>query len=267
MRSLLILLALIPAIVAADPVAAWRSGQGTIAGTAAVADAAIADGAAVAADAAGPVDLVITGAPRSLIRLSPGGAVRLIEQAASPKPILVIELDAGAIEVDLPERGRWGGLHVRGGALNAQVVGTLFVVERSRRDSDFVAVMRGRVKVGLRTQVARVLGAAGAAEVELGPRQGVEGNPRTGLGQVEPVQSRPSVAAASAVAAQARTPDPDGTTWTTTPTTATIANEVMTVVVSEVGKTVSDTVTEAVVDQVLGSEGSAAELGLPPGPP
>ena len=57
--------------------------------------------------------------------------------------------------MDVADKAPYSGVRVRGAALDVRVTGTLFVVERTRRDADYVALARGTVKVGLRPEVAR----------------------------------------------------------------------------------------------------------------
>lgn len=172
------------------------------------------DGSAIASDTpvksgAALLQFALIGAPQSTVRLTPGSVVTLSEDAGG----LVLKLDEGAVEVDLPDKGRWSGLLVRGAVLEVRVVGTRFAVERQRKDADYALVLRGKVKVNLRAEIAKLLGRAG--EVELGPRQGVEGS-GAGLGQVEPVSTQPNLATAASLAVQARTPDPTGASWSET---------------------------------------------------
>jgi ferric-dicitrate binding protein FerR (iron transport regulator) len=156
--------------------------------------AVIAAGAPIAAGDAAQV-LALAGAPGSTITLAPGSLAQITEVDGG----IEILLDAGTVSVDLPDRGPWTGLRVTGAKLTASVIGTAFVVERTRRGTDLVSVVRGQVRVSLRSDVARILGRAAPADIDLRPGDAVEG---TNAGFTTPTApemlAAPVAAAASA---------------------------------------------------------------------
>ncbi|MBA3936793.1 MAG: FecR domain-containing protein [Planctomycetes bacterium] len=180
----------------AKPLASWSTGDGTIAGAAATSGAPIASGVALAAGAAKPATVQLLTAPGSVVVLGAGAGFSLTTEAvADGKEALIINLESGAIQVHIASKGDYESVHVRGAAIDVRVTGTLFVVERVKRDSDYIALVQGKVKVSLRKEVADSLHKQG--EVELITRQGVGGSTSGGLGAVESISSRPQLSSAS----------------------------------------------------------------------
>lgn len=192
----LLLAGLLPA---ADPLGRWDFGLGSIDGEPARIGATVLAGQTAAAGDDGPLRLVCVEAPGITAILAAGSAARfLVEPAPEGGRILAIEVERGAIQVEVAPRDPFAAVLVRGAAIEARVIGTLFVVERSRRDADFVALVRGRLSVGLRAEIARALG-RDRQEIELLARQGIAGDARTGLGQPQAMSARPQLALAAAV--------------------------------------------------------------------
>jgi hypothetical protein len=180
----------------AKPLASWSTGDGTIAGAAATSGAPIASGVALAAGAGKPATVQLLTAPGSLVVLGAGAGFSLTtEPVADGKEALIINLESGAIQVHIASKGDYESVHVRGAALDVRVTGTLFVVERVKRDADYIALVQGKVKVSLRREIADSLHRQG--EVELTTRQGVGGSTTGGLGAVESISSRPQLSSAS----------------------------------------------------------------------
>jgi hypothetical protein len=195
LRTLFLAVSLAAALPAAEgfgPLAAWSVGEGRIAGAAAASGQPIAAGVEFASSAGHPARVALTAVPGSTLTLGPGAALRLVEEFEEGKGRhLVIELARGALQLDLAGHGDYLDVHVRGAALDVRVTGTLFVVDRIRRDADYVALVQGKVKVGLRKEVAEALGKK--QEVDLSPRQGVGGTTGGGLGGVDGLNNRPQV--------------------------------------------------------------------------
>ena len=250
-----------PAPAAAPPVAFWLEGEGTIAGSPAANDQAIPAGITVTTGVK-PAALELVGAPDSLILLGPGSSIRLVVEPGA-KPMALVELLAGTVEVDLPNRGTWGGLRVLSAVLNVQVAGTLFIVERGRRDTDFVAVLRGKVKASLRTEVAKALGKANDPAIELTVRQGLSATASGGISAVEPVLSRPTIGSTTSIPEQTRVPDPEASSWNENPPVIDQGPpiDIGNIIAVEIGTDSSSNV----VDQVLNV--GLSELGNPPPPP
>ena len=176
----------------AQELGVWREGAGTIDAAPAKEGALIGDGALAAAPAKAPARLLLLTVPNGVVTLGPGAAVALSTEKDAAGSHLIIALDRGAVEVSLGSRGAYRDVVVRGAAMNVRVTGTLFVVERVHRDADYVALVNGHVKVGLRKEVAEALGKPGE-EVDLLPHQGLAATLSGGLGQIESLSSRPSV--------------------------------------------------------------------------
>ncbi len=207
-----LLLAAVGGFAADQPLAVFQVGPATIDGAAAAPGATIASGGTVKS-AEGLVRIGIDGAPGSAVILSPKSALTLTSENGK----IVLALDAGTVQVDLPDRGRWPGLVVRGAASEARVVGTLFIVERTRTDADYIVLVRGALKVGLRREVALALNRQ-TAEVDLLPRQGVSASTGGGLGSAETLSSRPqvlSIVSTQTAHDQGLIPDPAGSSWAT----------------------------------------------------
>ena len=152
----------------------------------------IADGVLVADSGTQPARVVLLTAPKSVITLGANAAFSLAVEDQGGAKHLIIALDRGAIEVSLGNKGGYADVIVRGAAMNVRVTGTLFVVERVRRDADYVALVSGHVKVGLRREIADALHKPGE-EVDLQQHQGLSGTTGSGLGPIEILSGRPSV--------------------------------------------------------------------------
>jgi hypothetical protein len=213
---ILILPLLASALAAADPVGLWRFGVGSVDGQAARIGTLVLTGQEVVASDAAPLRLVCHEAPGITAVIAAGSRGRFtIEPDATGGRQLVFDLEAGAVQLDVTDKAPYSGVRVRGAALDVRVTGTLFVVERTRRDADYVALVRGTVRVGLRPEVARALGRAG--ELELLERQGVAGDTTAGVGTPTGLEARPQIAFAAglrtAVADQGSGASPQGTGW------------------------------------------------------
>lgn len=267
MRTLILAVCLVSSLPAAEdfgPLAAWNQGEGRIAGAAAVPGQPIVAGAEIAAGAGGPVRVALTIAPGNTLTLGPGAALRLIEEHEAGKGRrLVIELERGAVQVDLANKGDYLDVHVRGAAIDVRVTGTLFVVDRIRRDADYVALVKGAVKVGLRKEVADALGKK--QELDLSPRQGVGGTTGAGLGGVDNLNNQPKVDGKSKGNAQEQGNAPkegdggwggDG-----------LGDDLFNQFGDELGKSLLDDLGNSLTDQILQINFGGSLLGGPPGPP
>jgi hypothetical protein len=215
MRLLAILL-LAAAAAAADPVGLWRFGVGTVDGQPARTGTVVLTGQSVVAADTAPMRLICHEAPGITAILAAGSQGRFaIEQRADGGRELVLELARGAVQVDVADRSPYAAVRVRGAAMDVRVTGTLFVVERPRQDADYIAMVRGRVQVGLRPEVARATGRSG--EIELLERQGLSADTANGLGQPTALSARPQIALAAglraAIADQAAGLGDQGTPW------------------------------------------------------
>jgi hypothetical protein len=186
-----LLFALVASLGAQD-LGVWQEGAGTIGAAPAKPGAMIGEGVPAAAPAKAPARLLLLTAPNSVVTLGAGTQVSMTTESDAAGTHLIIALERGKVEVILGNKGSYRDVVVRGAVMNVRVTGTLFVVERVRRDSDYVALVNGHVKVGLRKEVADALGKPGE-EVDLNPRQGLGASLGGGLGQTESISSRPSV--------------------------------------------------------------------------
>ncbi len=203
---------------AADPVGLWRFGVGQVDGQPAKVGTMVLTGQEVVAGKDAPLRLICHEAPGITTVLAAGSAGRFaIEAVADGGRLLVFELDRGAVQMDVTDKAPYSGIRVRGAALEVKVSGTLFVVERTSRDADYVALVRGKVNVGLKPDVAKTLGKAG--DLELNERQGVSGDTTTGVGTPTDLTARPqitfSAAARNSVADQGSGASDQGTDWGT----------------------------------------------------
>jgi hypothetical protein len=253
----------------------WSYGPGTIADVPAVEGSVVAaDTEVVAGDTI--VRLNLAKAPQSILLLEPGTHLRLIEEGTS----IIVRLESGTLQANIDDKGPYSDLHVVGAALDVRVTGTLFVVERVKADTDYVALVQGKVKVNLRREVAQALNQSDGG-VELISHQGVGGSATGGLASIDALSARPQLASSFS----ARTPVRDqglgghgdwnadhGLTQTTVIASSLNANVVEQVrqqvsqqVSNQVTQQVSQQVTQTIVQEVIG--GTATPLGTPPAPP
>lgn len=287
----LILPLLATALAAADPVGMWRFGVGSVDGQPARIGTMVLTGQEVVASDAAPLRLVCHEAPGITAVLAAGSKGRFaVEPDAAGGRQLIFDLDTGAVQLDITDKAPYSGVRVRGAALDVHVTGTLFVVERTRRDADYVALVRGKVRVGLRPEVAKALGKAG--DLELLERQGVSGDTTTGVGTPTGLSARPQIAFAAsmraAVADQGSGASDQGTGWDIDLAAELtgaglegsgldeVAGEAGGIPFSEMAEDLVDSFSElgsapeSITDQVTenaGSSGGASSLPLPPAPP
>jgi hypothetical protein len=190
-----LLLALVAGLGAQD-LGVWKEGPGSIGAAPAKAGDVIGEGVPASSLAKAPARLVLLTAPNSVVTLGAASEVSLSTEKDAAGTHLIIALERGKVEVSLGNKGSYHDVIVRGAAMNVRVTGTLFVVERVRRDADYVALVNGHVKVGLRKEVVESLGKSGE-EIDLNPHQGLGASQGGGLGQPETITSRPSVTDAS----------------------------------------------------------------------
>ena len=277
LSSVLCALALSPLIAcafAAEGVAAlgtWSYGPGTIAEVPAVEGSVIAaDTVVVAGDAI--VRLSLAKAPQSILLLEPGTHLRLIEEGTS----LIVRLESGTVQANIEDKGPYSDLHVVGAALDVKVTGTLFVVERVKADTDYVALVQGKLKVNLRRDVAQALNQADGG-VDLNSRQGIGGSASGGLASLDVLSARPQLSSSFASRSSVRDQGLGGngnwntdnglnqTTAITSDINSNIVDQVRQQVSDQVSDQVSQQVTQTIVEEVIG--GSSTPLGTPPSPP
>lgn len=192
MRYLAIVL-LAATAAAADPIGQWRFGLGTIDGQPAKVGTMVLTGQTVVSADLAPMRLVCSEAPGITVVLAAGSTGRF---SVEPVPgeagpgLLVLDLATGAAQVDVRDRTPYAGVRVRGGAAEVRVTGTLFTVERVKRDADYVALIRGKLHVGLRKDVAAATGRND--DVELFDHHGV-GADVNGVGKPEVLSNRPQI--------------------------------------------------------------------------
>lgn len=204
------------ALAAADPVGTWRFGVGSVDGRPARIGTIVLTGQEVLAADAAPLRLICHEAPGITAVLAAGSQGRFsIEPDGAGGRQLIFDLGKGAVQFDVTERKPYSSLRVRGAALDVRVTGTLFVVERTRRDADYVALVRGKVNVGLRPEVGKALGKID--EIELLERQGVAGDTTSGIGTPSALTARPQIAFAASmrasIADQGSGASDQGTGW------------------------------------------------------
>lgn len=199
--SLLLLAALLTlggpaAITAADPaapvLATWTLGDGAIANGAAKPGTDVTIGQVITSSSAQPARLTLTAPMAGSLTLSPGASLILVEETVADQRELVIDLATGAVQVDLHAKGAYAGVRVRGAALDVRVTGTLFVVQRVKRDADYVALVQGKLNAGLRKEISDALGQG--QRFDLDSRQGVGASTTGGLEAIATLLNRPQIA-------------------------------------------------------------------------
>lgn len=173
------------------PIATWSLGQGMVATAAASPGSDIALGQRIASGASQPAKVVLAAPLAGSLTLAPGSAVTLSEELVADTKELVIDVDEGAVQVDLNDRGPYAGVRVRGAALDVRVTGTLFVVQRVKRDADYVALVNGKLKAGLRKEVSDALGKGQLFDLE--SRQGIGASIEGGMEQMASLSNRPQI--------------------------------------------------------------------------
>ena len=181
--------------VPSSPSATWSLGEGSVAETPAHPGSDIAVGQRVASSAEKPAKVNFAAPMTGTLTLSPGAAFTFEVETVAESKELVIDLSAGTVQIDLRNKGTFSAVRVRGAALDVRVTGTLFVVERIKRDEDYIALIQGKVKVNLRKEVAEALGSSGQT-FELENRQGVGATVGGGLGVMASLTNRPQIASA-----------------------------------------------------------------------
>lgn len=176
----------------APPVATWALGEGTIASASARPGSDIAIGQIVSATTSRPARLTLAAPLAGSLTLSPGATLTLVVETTADSRELVIDLAAGAVQVDLHDKGAFGGVRVRGAALDVRVTGTLFVVQRVRRDADYVALVQGKLSAGLRKEVADALGQGQRFDID--SRHGIGASTGGGLEAIASLSNRPQIA-------------------------------------------------------------------------
>ena len=178
------------------PSATWSLGDGFVAEVPAHPGSDITVGQLVTSSAEKPAKIDFAAPMTGTLTLSPGAALTFVIETVAENKELVIDLSAGAVQIDLRNKGPFTAVRVRGAALDVRVTGTLFVVERIQRDEDYIALIQGKVKVSLRKEVADALGSSGQA-FELENRQGVGATMGKGLGVMASLTNRPQIASAN----------------------------------------------------------------------
>lgn len=261
---------------AAESLAVWQFGVGTIDNQPAVVGGEIA-ASAVIASGDGVVRVSLAKAPKSLVMLSPHSVIRIEETAGDH---VIVHLDQGILQANIGDKGPYSDLHVLGAALDIRVTGTLFVVERVKADTDYVALVEGRVQVNLRKDVAVALNEEGKS-IDLSARQGLGGS-LSGFAPVDTLTGRPQlpvVASRSGVVRESGTTTSGG--WeqdiamslTNGELYGDLSSTILDEVRSEITQQVSDQViidvtnqvTDTIVQQIIG--GVQQPLASPPGPP
>jgi hypothetical protein len=272
MRHILTLLLATAALANAADIATWGGGPGTIDGVKAVRGTAIADHV-VAASGKKPALVTLAKAPKTRLYLAPDSSISIAEKDGG----VIVSLLTGTIQADVEDKGPYQDLHVTGAVFDVRVTGTLFLVERVKADTDYIALIEGRVKVSLREEVAKALGRE-APPMELNGRQGLEANLSGGFGSVASLTSQP-VLPSGGDSRSVRNQGSDGTgaPWSgdvpevkggPSPSIgAGVTEQVRETVVETVSNNVTQQVQNQVQETVIQTITSPAPLGAPPGPP
>jgi hypothetical protein len=172
---------------AADQLAVWQYGAGTIAAQPAEIGALIPAEALIASDTE-MVRVTLAEAPQCHLTLSPHSRMHLTAADGH----LFVYLDEGVLQANIGNKGPYSDVHVLGAAIDVRVTGTLFVVERVKGDTDYVALVEGRVRVNPRRDVALALSEQTHA-IDLTARQGLGGTVQGGLMAVDTLTGRPQL--------------------------------------------------------------------------
>jgi hypothetical protein len=210
MRSVFLSLMIVSFVSAADPVALARVMDGSFIrdGQALEPGAEIFAGQSLVVAGTTVARLEFTAPTQGMLILLPESQLMLSRELSQDKPKkkpnqkadekaptdFIVELQRGRVETQLNALGDFASLQVRGAALSVRVTGTIFVVDRTRRDSDYVAMVLGKVSVTLRREIAALLQRTNPP-VEITAGQGLGGNTQTGVGEVQTLSAPASVTA------------------------------------------------------------------------
>ncbi|MFM2090544.1 MAG: hypothetical protein RLZZ127_1033 [Planctomycetota bacterium] len=196
-----------PVVLAADGLATWMLGSATVAGRPVRPGAPIGLGQRIAVAPGKPGRLVFNRLDGSSISCAAGTVLTIVEEAVAGGTDLVIDLEEGAVQVDVHARAAYAHVRVRGLVSDVSVVGTIFLVQRVANDREYVAQVDGSVRVRPK---------GGGTEVALTGRQGVA---VTGT-ELDPVdllltrpQLTPELLAQGDLRSQGLRPDPGGGGW------------------------------------------------------
>ncbi len=281
----------------ADVLATWKAGAGKIGDASATLGGEIPSGTHMTAgDRA--VRVVLAKAPRCSLYLSPKAEMFIDEKTDGTGTSLVAHLVSGQLEADIADKGAYTDVHVLGKIIDVKVTGTLLVVERVKADTDYVALVHGKILVNVRKEVAEAIAALSGSEgVEMNSRQGLTAD-ASGLGPVHNLLGRPQIQTSSAsehssLQSQGDTPAPDSS-WDTSAAENSTAdggvngnsagsgveggpqigdhdvdlsnagNDINAQISSEIEKDVSNEVTNQVINQAFSGPNP---LSPPPSPP
>jgi hypothetical protein len=198
---------LIPVALASDALATWMLGSATVADRPVRPGVAIGLGQRIVVPPGKPGRLVLNQLDGSSITCAGGTALTMVEERVDAGTDLVIDLEDGAVQVDVLARGTYAHVRVRGLVSDVTVVGTIFLVQRMAKDQDYIAQVEGTVRVRPKNA---------DATIDLTGRQGVA----VGIARLDAVdllltrpQLIPERLAQGDLRTQALTPDPAGGGW------------------------------------------------------
>ncbi len=181
-------------------IATWQAGTGLVGTATAQRGTPIALGQTFSSSKTGPIRIHMSTLPdNSNIILGADSEAVFFEKPSSDGTgtRLVCEISKGIAQFDLNGMGPYSGFSAYGASVDVRVTGTLFVVERSTRTADFVALIRGSVEVGLRKEIALALGSSEKDVTLLGPRQGLSSNISSGISAAADIAGRPQLSGAA----------------------------------------------------------------------
>jgi len=194
MRTVILFFVGVLALSAADSVVLARLVEGTVTrdGQALAPGADVSGGQllAVSGNTVARIDFVTP--TQGTLLLLPQSEVSLSSEDDAGHADLIVHLQRGRLEAKLDALGSYASLQVRGAAISIRVTGTIFVVDRTRRDTDYVAMVLGKVSISLRRDIAALLNRSDPP-VELVAGQGLSGNTQTGLGQPQSLSAVASI--------------------------------------------------------------------------
>jgi hypothetical protein len=194
MRTLFLVLIGIIALSAADPIVLASLVEGTVTrdGKPLAIGAELSAGQRLVIAGKTPARFDFTAPTKGTLLLLPESEIILTNEVAAENSDLIVDLQRGRVEAKLDALGKFASLQVRGAALSIRVTGTIFVVDRTRRDADYVAMVLGKVSITLRREIAELL-RRNDPPVELVAGQGLGGNTQSGLGQPQTLAAVASV--------------------------------------------------------------------------
>jgi len=188
----LLLLACPAMLNAADTLATWQHGAGSIAGKPSASGDGITAGEDLATADGQPAIIALAGIDGATATLAAGSAISL---TVDERHALIITLAAGDVQIDVRGQKLYSEIIVRGEVVDVHVTGTVFIVERVRHGENYVAMIEGKARLLKRVLKTGLLD-PDVPGIDLLAHHGLDVN-ETGFATVEQLNNRPQLSVAA----------------------------------------------------------------------